>query len=219
MTNRKNHHIFITMASAALLFLTACSSAYYGAMEKAGIHKRDILVDRVTGARDSQAQAQEQFKNALEQFKSVVHVKDTDLTRAYETMNDAYEDSSQAAQDVTSRINKVESVAEALFDEWEAELDQYKSRELRLSSKKTLDSTKRQYKKMIKSMRQAEKTMDPILISFKDNVLYMKHNLNAQAVGALKSEFSVLQGQIDHLITKMNTAIESSDAFIKNLKK
>jgi nitrogen fixation-related uncharacterized protein len=35
------------------LFFGGCSKAYYGAMEKVGIHKRDILVDRVEGARDA----------------------------------------------------------------------------------------------------------------------------------------------------------------------
>ena len=54
---------------AIVLLLGGCSSAYYGAMEKVGVHKRDIMVDRVEDARDSQAAAQEQFKSALEQFK------------------------------------------------------------------------------------------------------------------------------------------------------
>ena len=55
-------------------------------MEKVGVHKRDILVDRVKGARDSQAEARQQFKSALEQFGSVVKLKNTDLKKAY--MND-----------------------------------------------------------------------------------------------------------------------------------
>ena len=38
-----------------LLGLVAgCSSAYYNTMEKLGVHKRDIMVDRVGEARDAQ---------------------------------------------------------------------------------------------------------------------------------------------------------------------
>ena len=33
-----------------VLMLASCSSAYYSAMEKVGIHKRDIMVDRVVDA-------------------------------------------------------------------------------------------------------------------------------------------------------------------------
>ena len=40
---------------AIALSLTACASAYYGAMEKIGYEKRDILVDRVKDAREEQA--------------------------------------------------------------------------------------------------------------------------------------------------------------------
>ena len=51
---------------------TACSTAYYSALEKVGIEKREILVDRVEDARDAQEDASEQFASALDQFRSVV---------------------------------------------------------------------------------------------------------------------------------------------------
>ncbi len=201
-----------------ILLAGACSKAYYGAMEKVGIHKRDILVDRVQGARDSQAEAQEQFKSALEQFGSVVQLKDTDLKKAYEKLNDEYEDCESAAKNVSSRIEKVESVADALFEEWEKELELYQNADLRRSSRRQLDTTRSRYRKMLAVMHQAEKSMEPVLRIFHDNVLFLKHNLNAQAIGSLQGEFSTLQGKIDGLIKKMNAAIESSNRFIAELK-
>lgn len=71
---------------------------------------------------------------------------------------------------------------------------------------------------MLASMHQAEKSMAPVLRIFQNNVLFLKHNLNAQAIGALQSEFSTLQGRIDGLIKKMRAAIESSDKFIADFK-
>ena len=108
----------------ALLTLAGCQSAYYSAMEKAGIHKRDILVDRVEDARDSQQQAKEQFKDALERYRSVVEVKGGDLEKRYDALNREYEASVASAQDVRTRIEDIEDVAEALFKEWESELTQ-----------------------------------------------------------------------------------------------
>ena len=46
--------------------LSACASPYYNVMEQLGFPKRDILVDRVEEARDSQEQAAKHFKDALE---------------------------------------------------------------------------------------------------------------------------------------------------------
>ena len=196
-----------------------CATAYYNAMEKIGVHKRDILVDRVEDARDAQSEAQEQFKSALEQFSSVVRIENTDLKNAYEKLNSEYEESENAAKNVTDRIDKVESVADALFREWEEELELYKRAELKSSSRKQLNTTKERYNKMLRSMRQAESSMAPVLSTFRDNVLFLKHNLNAQAIGSLRMEFKNLKGEIDRLITKMNTAIESSNSFISNLEK
>lgn len=208
----------ILIAVLLLPFLGGCSKAYYGAMEKVGIHKRDILIDRVEDARDAQSEAQEQFKSALEQFGAVVHIENSNLKIAYEKLNTEYEDSERAAAKVSERIDKVESVADALFDEWEDELKLYKSADLRRSSQRKLQKTKTRYNEMLASMHRAEKSMEPVLRSFRDNVLFLKHNLNAQAIGSLRSEFSTLKGEIDGLIKKMNVAIETSNQFISDIK-
>jgi len=195
-----------------------CSKAYYGTMEKMGIHKRDILVDRVEDARDAQAEAQVQFKDALEQFGSVVTIENTDLKEAYDRLNAEFEDSEAAAEDVSDRIDKVEAVAEDLFEEWEKELDLYSNQELKRTSSNKLKDTKSRYREMLASMHRGEKSMDPVLNTFRDNVLFLKHNLNAQAIGSLRSEFSSLKGEIGDLINRMNDAINSSNQFIADLK-
>ncbi len=210
--------ILICICLVSLLLMCACSSMYYNTMEKFGYPKRDILVDRVEAAADAQASAQEQFQSALDQFTSVVQVENTELKQAYEKLNDAYENSRQSAQRVSSRIDSVESVADALFDEWEDELDRYQSPELKRISARRLEETRVQYRKMLSSMRRAEKSMQPVLEKFEDNVLFLKHNLNAQAIGSLKTEFSGLKGDIADLIDQMNTSIETSNAFISSLQ-
>jgi len=218
MRLRSKEILFFCSSIFLLFFISACSSTYYGAMEKVGIHKRDILVDRVEDGRDSQAAAQKQFKSALEQFDSVVKLEETDLKKAYDKLNKEYEKSKKAADNVSTRIDKIESVAKALFKEWRSELKQYESKELRRSSEKQLKATKVRYNDMIASMKTAEQTMEPVLRIFHDNVLFMKHNLNAQAIGSLQSEFANLEGQISELIKSMNIAIESSDKFIADIK-
>ena len=115
--------LWLVLLSVALL--GGCSSLYYNTMEKLGFEKRDILVDRVENARDSQNDAQETFRSSLERFQSVVDTPDTDLKERYTEISDAYEDSKSSAEDVRDRIDKVEDVAEALFDEWEDELGEY----------------------------------------------------------------------------------------------
>lgn len=215
-----SRNIFLVSLLASLIVLiSACSSTYYNTMEKVGIHKRDILVDRVENARDSQSDAQEQFKSALDEFSSVLNVKETNLKKAYESLNEEYEGSQDAADEVSQRIDKVESVAIALFKEWKQELALYENPNLKKASEQKLIDTRKRYDGLMETMRNAEQSMKPVLRIFRDNVLVLKHSLNAQAIGALRSEFAGLKSNINRLIIDMNRSIESSDRFIAEMEK
>jgi len=202
-----------------LLSLSGCQSAYYNAMEKVGIHKRDILVDRVESARDAQDEAQQEFKSALEELSSVINFDGGDIQSVYETLNDQYLSSKGAAEQVTAKIDKIEDVAQALFEEWEDEITQYKSAKFKQSSQSQLRQTKLSYAKLVRSMRRSEQKMAPVLTSLNDNVLFLKHNLNASAINAIGMEFKSLQQEIKVLVSEVNKSIAESNKFIDELNK
>ena len=206
------------MVAVVSSLVSGCASTYYNAWEKAGIHKRDILVSRVENTRDSQQDAQEEFKDALEQFGSIVALQNTDLKQAYDQLSAEYEDSESAALEVTDRIGSVVAVAEALFAEWAQEIDQYTNPEFKRSSSNQLRATRTRYDGMLASMRRSEASMQPVLATFRDNVLFLKHNLNAQAIGSLRGEFASLKDDIAILIREMNRSIAESDQFIAELR-
>ena len=208
--NRPNLYVFGTIA--ALIF--GCSSAYYGTMEKLGYPKRDLMVNRVESARDAQQDAKQEFASALEKFKTVVNFKGGALEEKYDELKAAYDRSEARAQNVSDRIESVQDVAQALFEEWESELDQYSSSSLRRSSAVKLQQTKRQYNQLIGAMKRAEKKMAPVLAAFKDQVLYLKHNLNAKAIASLQTELVSVQSNVDALIRDMNASIKEANAFI-----
>ncbi|WP_394222921.1 DUF2959 domain-containing protein [Alteromonas gracilis] len=208
----------IASAFVAMLALSGCQSAYYAAWEKVGVEKRDILVDRVENAKDSQEDAQEQFSSALEAFRAAVSFDGGELEDVYDRLNGEYQDSLAAANEVSARIDKVEGVAEALFDEWEEELDKYENATLKRDSESKLRETKRRYASLTKAMRNAEGKMPPVLNALQDNVLYLKHNLNASAIGALQGELSTIESNVAQLVAQMKSAIAESDAFIASMK-
>lgn len=208
------HFFRLIMISCSMLALSGCSSAYYGAMEKLGYEKRDILVDRVEQASDAQGDAQETFQSALEQFQQVIGTPESELNNVYKDINSAFEDSQAAAKRVSDRIDQVEKVAEDLFDEWETELGEYSNANLRRQSEQQLNDTRRQYNALVRQMRQVESRMQPVLTAFQDQVLYLKHNLNAQAIGALKGELGRIESDVATLIQNMQQSIAESEAFI-----
>ena len=213
----KKQTLLGTAILSLMLMLSGCQSAYYSAMEKVGVHKRDILIDRVEETKDSQQESQQEFQSALERLTTLINFDGGELQDAYNQLNDDYESSLAAANEVSSNINKVEDVADALFDEWSDELEQYKSASLKRQSSKKLAATQRQFSQLLSSMRSAESKMEPVLSSLQDNVLYLKHNLNAQAVAAIKGEFTNLKRDIQLLMNDMNKSIEDSNKFIEQM--
>jgi hypothetical protein len=193
---------------------SSCQRAYYDTLEQFGYHKRDLLVSRVEDARDSQAAAKEQFQSALEAFKGVVNFEGGELEARYEELNAEYEQSVARAQAVSERIDAVEDVAAALFDEWRAELDAYSSDALRADSERQLEATEARYVQLIEAMRRAEESMEPVLTAFQDQVLALKHNLNAQAIASLRNERTAVEADVAALVAEMETAIREAEAFL-----
>ena len=204
--------------ATTLLGLSACSTLYYGTMEKMGVHKREILVDRVKAARDTQNEAKKQFLTAMEQFKSVVHFQSGDLEKEYNKLNATLQKSESEASAVRSRIRAVEDVSDALFSEWRSEIKQYASDTLRKSSQQKYDMTKAKYKELIEAMKKAESKLEPALVPLRDQVLFMKHNLNARAIAGLSDELLGVQTNVDKLVREMEAAIAQADQFIASLQ-
>ena len=200
------------------LMLTACSTMYLEGLEKVGIPKRDVMVYRVEKARDTQEETKEQFKSALEQFTAATNFSGGDLEDTYNRLNDAYEASVSKAEEVKSRITDIESVSEALFNEWKQEITQYSNASMKQSSQKKLDSTQAHYRQLIASMKQAEAKIEPILTVFHDQVMFLKHNLNARAIASLKGELITIKSDVSALIASMEKSINEANAFISTME-
>jgi hypothetical protein len=201
-----------------LALLAACSGAYYKTLEGFGIEKRDILVDRVEDARDAQDSASEQFASALDQFRSTVNFDGGDLEATYDRLNAEYDNSLAEAEKVSKRIDSVGNVAADLFKEWEQELEQYSRADLKRSSSRLLNDTRKRYQQLMVTMRRAERSMGPVLTAFHDQVLVLKHNLNARAIGALRNELDSIERDTAKLIAQMQTAIAEANDFIKSMQ-
>lgn len=209
--------IIIVLLLLPIFLIGGCGSMYYGAMEKMGYEKRDILVDRVEDARESQQEAKQQFESALEQFIAVTNYSGGDLEKQYKTLKREYDDSESRAEEVHDKIVSIEKVAADLFEEWNDELKQYTNKELRKSSEKQLAATQKSYKTLISTMKTAESKISPVLSAFKDRVLYLKHNLNANAIDSLRTQKKIVQSDIAALIEDMNKSIAEADRFIKSM--
>jgi chromosome segregation ATPase len=203
---------------ALILLLSGCQSAYYAAAEQVGFAKREILTSRVRSARDSQEDAKQEITDALTEFGKVVNYQGGELERQYNSLAAQLEDSERAAESVRKHIDNVEDVADALFNEWEDELEQYSSASLCTKSQQQLRQTRARYGEMIGAMQRAESKLEPVLRPLRDQVLFLKHNLNARAIAGLKGEVANVDAQVAQLVTELNRSIAEADRFIAELE-
>jgi predicted nucleic acid-binding Zn-ribbon protein len=187
---------------------------YYSAKESIGEHKRDIVVYQVEQACTSLQDTRNEFEDALAKFKSLVYVSESSLEHRYNMLNRQYQFCRAKSDTVSNRIRAIEDVSQALFAEWEHELNEYTDRNLKNSSRQQLKEAKQNYAKLIKTMRQAETKIHPVLAAFKDQVLFLKHNLNARAISALHHEFTEIAIDIAQLIQAMEMTIVEANRFV-----
>jgi len=209
--------VLIAVSVVVLLSLSACSSVKYRALESIGIEKRDVLSSSVEDAAEAQDEAAEQFASALEQFRATVEMDGGDLEDTYDRLNREFERSEARAEEVAERIDEIEDVAGDLFEEWQEELDDYTDPALRRRSEQILSETRGRYTSMMAAMDRAEASMDPVLNVFRDQVLFLKHNLNSMAIASLRNELATIETATDELIVAMNESITEAREFIETL--
>jgi hypothetical protein len=193
-------------------------SLYLDALEKIGMEKRDVLVKRVRNAKEAQQEAQEQFRDALEEFQTLVGHEGGELEDRYEKLRREHDRSAEKAEEVRDRIRGIEKVSKKLFEEWKEELGKYSDKELRRISEKQLEQTRQRSAELIVTMKRAASRMDPVLEKLAERVLFLKHNLNAQALGSLQQTSQALQADVSALISEMETSIAEADRFIAEMK-
>ena len=216
---RLNNHVAIVIyALASLILLAGCQSTYYAVWEKMGKEKRHLLRDQVEKSQKDQEKASEEFTDALTRLKQMYGLDGGDLEKMYDRLSGDYEDCEERAAIIDERIEKVDRIARDLFQEWRAEIEQIQNASFRSKSRAKLRATQTRYARLEKALKRSRKRMDPVLNNLRDYVLFLKHNLNAQAIGSLKSEVSSIETDVDQLIRDIQNSINEADAFLKEFE-
>ena len=216
MINFRWKRLLPAILIAALL--VGCQTAYYGVWEKLGKEKRHLLKDQVEKARDEQAEASETYKDVIERIKAVYGFDGGELEAFYDRLKDDYEDCKNRADDIDERIDKVQEIAGDLFSEWEREIDEMGNAKFRTASRKSLRETQARYRRLEKAMIQAQQRMAPVVAQLNDYVIFLKHNLNARAIGAIRAEMSDIENEVDMLIQDISRSVKEADAFLNTLE-
>lgn len=206
--------IFLVLCT---FFLGSCTTIYYNFWETFGQEKRDLLRSNIVKTQEAQDEVQNEFKDTLERVRSEYSFDGGSLEKTYDQLNADYEDAQQRVEHLSSRINKVEDIAGDLFAEWKEEAGQISNRSYQRDSLRKRRQAMKKFERMLTAMRRVEKTTDPVLTKLKDQVLYLKHNLNARALGSFKLEFQKIERELTALNSEIHRSTEVASEFIGTL--
>ena len=199
---------------------SGCQTLYNTTLEKVfGVEKRQIFKKSVEDVNAQQKKAQETFQDSITRLKELYNFKGGQLESVYNKLKSSFEKAQSEADKVHERIQNMDGVAKSMFSEWDKEIKTYSNPVFAENSRKQYSETKSRYSVLIKSVRESEASMKPVLKQLSDHVMYLKHNLNASSIGTLKGESSAIESQIEGLVDGMNKSIAEADSFIRTLLK
>ena len=67
-------------------------------------------------------------------------------------------------------------------------------------------------------MKRAADRMDPVLATFRDQVLFLKHNLNARALASLSTTQREIEADVTRLVADMEASIKDAETFIQTMR-
>ena len=186
-------------------------------MKTFGKEKRDILVKRVIESKKDQEETKEKVKTTLESFQELTGFQGGNLEKSYKKLNSEYESAQSQANKLHDRIQSIDQVSNDLFKEWQSEINEMSNVKLKSQSAAMLRDSRQRQAAYMAAMRKTESQLTPVLKSFQDQVLFLKHNLNARAIGSLKGTSAQMNTDVSALTRSIDSSIQEADKLISSL--
>jgi Protein of unknown function (DUF2959) len=186
-------------------------------MATLGKEKRDILVQRIKEAKKDQDQTKQQLQTTMESFQALTGFQGGSLERNYKRLNSDYENAASQAGKLHDKVQSINQVSNDLFREWQGEISAMGNGKLKSQDTAMLRDAKARQATYLRAMRKTEDQINPVLKAFRDQVLFLKHNLNSRAIGSLKSTSANLQSDVAELIQSIDASSQEADKLITSL--
>jgi hypothetical protein len=186
-------------------------------MQKLGKEKRDILVQRVKDSKKDQEDTKEKLQTTMESFQALTGFQGGSLEKSYKKLNGDYESAANQVAKLHDRIQSIDKVSGDLFTEWQGEINQMGNAKLKARSTAMLKDSQTRQAVFMKAMRNTETRITPVMASFHDQVLFLKHNLNARAIGSLKGTSAKMDTDVSALMKSIDGSMAEADNLINSL--
>ena len=199
--------------------LTSCQSeGYASSLALSGAeHQRD-LTRKVDAVLEVQTASQAEFASAFDVLLSLQGATAEEVEGLYKKLQLQVDSCARSVERVDLHIGRVEEGSALLFAAWETELEQFSSPAMRARSEARMGEARQGLQHLLERLRDARGSMDGILRTQRDFVLYFNHNLSPNSVATLEPENRKFKASMQELNGLIERAREQAQTFMGELQ-
>lgn len=206
----------IALAANALV---ACqSNGYASSLALDGAESQRELSRSVEIVLQTQTKSHTEFSEAFDLLLQLQRANDETIEDLYGDLQRKVDSCARNVDRVDQGILRVEEHAAQLFASWEADLAQFSSESMRDRSQVRMGQAQDSLQRLLDQLRNARGSMEAILHTQRDYVLYFNHNLSANSIATLGSENAAFQADMRELDRLIERARELANSLMGELQ-
>ena len=204
--------------SALVLTAVLLSTAVSAPAQEAGVKQVEQLTNKFGSTVEAITDARAQLVKTMDVYNSIFSEVAKDRKSLYKKLQNEMDTMVKRRGEISTRAEQTRIEADNLFVSWGNSLSGITDPDLRKRSEERLAKTKARYADIQATGRQADDAYAPVMKKLQDQVAYLGHDLNAEAVGSLKGDAAKLTGQVDELKKRIDDLVGSINKNIDALR-
>jgi hypothetical protein len=212
--NMSHGRLWRGVAVLAVLALAATA----GAQTDEGVKQVERLVKASGDTVKAIGETKVQLMKTMEVYNSLFADEATDRRKIYNQIQKEMENTDRRRARISEEAAKMNAEADTLFKGWADSTAAIENPDLRERSEERLNATRASYGEIGTVGQKAADLYAPFMKALQDQITYLGHDLNPEAVASLKPDAEKLNERSDKLIQSIDDTIATANKNIGALR-
>jgi hypothetical protein len=178
---------------------------------------QEKLAASINETRLETIRTRDQLQQTVHALKDLTTQKKGDLRETYNTFAAEVKNTQAAAAWTAARAQSMESAGKQYFGDWQASLIGVSNNSVRKKGLKRLEETRKDYDKVVESLKEAAQKFKPFLSNLDDVQKAMAQDVTPAGVKSIRGIASDAESNVKKVSRSINSAVEELDRMEKAL--
>jgi hypothetical protein len=188
------------------------------AQQDAGVKQVEQLVKKSGSTVQAIAETKLQLQKTMDVYNSLMSTDEKNMKGNYKKLQQEMDATAKKRADIKLRADEMNAEAQTLFKSWGDSAAAIQSADLRQRSQERLDKTKASFAEIGTVGQKAVDLYDPFMKALQDQVTYLGHDLNTQAVQSLQADAAKMNEKAQTLMKSIDDTISVANKNITDLR-